>query len=93
MLVLSRKPGERIVIGDGISIVVNRISGNRVAIGIEAPSDQRIVRGELLEVVDSFRESERQEPGSPSSTHEEDPSLQGLEMFVGGASYAPNLAR
>ena len=47
MLVLSRKVGERLVIGDNITIVINRIAGNRVAIGIEAPSDVRIVRGEL----------------------------------------------
>ena len=47
MLVLSRKIGERLIIGDGITVVVNRIAGNRVTLGIEAPSDVRIVRGEL----------------------------------------------
>ncbi len=47
MLVLSRKIGEKLVIGDGITVVVNRIAGNRVTLGIEAPSDVRIVRGEL----------------------------------------------
>jgi carbon storage regulator len=47
MLVLSRKVGERLVIGDNITVVVNRIAGNRVTLGIEAPGDVRIVRGEL----------------------------------------------
>ena len=47
MLVLSRKEGEQLIIGDNIVVTVNRISGNRVAIGIEAPRDVRIVRGEL----------------------------------------------
>lgn len=47
MLVLSRKVSERLVIGDNITIVVNRIAGNRVTLGIEAPGDIRIVRGEL----------------------------------------------
>ncbi len=47
MLVLSRKIGEKLVIGDGITVVVNRIAGNRVTLGIEAPTDVRIVRGEL----------------------------------------------
>ena len=47
MLVLSRKVGERLVIGDNITVVINRIAGNRVTIGIEAPNDVRIVRGEL----------------------------------------------
>jgi carbon storage regulator len=47
MLVLSRKQGEQLLIGDEIVLTINRISGNRVAIGIEAPRDIRIVRGEL----------------------------------------------
>jgi len=47
MLVLSRKVGERLVIGGNITVVVSRVAGNRVTIGIEAPDDVRIVRGEL----------------------------------------------
>jgi len=48
MLVLSRKEGERIVIGDQITLVVSKVSGNRVTIGIEAPKDVKITRGELV---------------------------------------------
>lgn len=47
MLVLSRKIGEKVVIGDGIVLVVKRILGQRVTFGIEAPEEVRIVRGEL----------------------------------------------
>ena len=47
MLVLSRKIGEKVVIGDGIVLVVKRILGQRVTLGIEAPQSVRIVRGEL----------------------------------------------
>jgi len=47
MLVLSRKVGEKLVIGDNITVTINRISGNRVTIGIEAPGSVKIVRGEL----------------------------------------------
>ena len=47
MLVLSRKEGEQLLIGDDIVLTINRINGNRVAIGIEAPRDVRILRGEL----------------------------------------------
>lgn len=47
MLVLSRKEGEQLLIGDNIVLTISRLSGNRVAIGIEAPRDVRIVRGEL----------------------------------------------
>jgi carbon storage regulator len=49
MLVLSRKEGERIRIGDNITLIVSKVSGNRVTIGIEAPKDVKVVRGELAE--------------------------------------------
>lgn len=47
MLVLSRKTGERILIGDKITITVVRISGGGVRIGIEAPEELAVVREEL----------------------------------------------
>lgn len=47
MLVLSRKEGQRVLIGDNVVITVNRVSGNRITLGIEAPKDVRVVRGEL----------------------------------------------
>lgn len=47
MLVLSRKPGERILIGDDIEVTVVRIGPNNVRIGIEAPREMAIVREEL----------------------------------------------
>ncbi len=47
MLVLGRKVNEEIRIGDNIVVVVNKISGNRVSIGIAAPDDVSIVRGEI----------------------------------------------
>ncbi|MEO9933578.1 carbon storage regulator, partial [Rhodopirellula bahusiensis] len=37
MLVLSRKAGEQLVIGDNVVITVSKISGNRVSIAIDAP--------------------------------------------------------
>lgn len=47
MLVLSRKVGETIQIGSDIIIKVSSLSGGRVRIGIEAPRDVPIQRGEL----------------------------------------------
>ena len=49
MLVLSRKPGEKILIGDNVTVTIVRISPNTVRIGIEAPRDMNIVREELCE--------------------------------------------
>jgi len=48
MLVLSRKQDEEIVFPElGISVRIIRTKGNQVRLGIEAPSDVRILRGEL----------------------------------------------
>lgn len=47
MLVLSRKEGECIEIGDGITIMVVKIGGDRVRLGIEAPENVLIHRKEL----------------------------------------------
>lgn len=48
MLVLSRKQGETIHIGDEIVLEVRRIVGNRVVLAIDAPEKYRILRGELV---------------------------------------------
>jgi len=48
MLVLSRKPGEKIQIGGGITVTVLELTQNRVRIGIDAPQDVRILREELV---------------------------------------------
>ncbi len=47
MLVLSRKPGERILIGENVSVTIVRIGPNSVRLGIDAPRDLNIVREEL----------------------------------------------
>ncbi len=47
MLVLSRKVNQELVIGGNIRIKVIKAKGNTVRIGIEAPEDVRVVRGEL----------------------------------------------
>lgn len=56
MLVLTRKAGQEIVIGDNVRLQINKVAGNRVTIGISAPNDVRIVRGELEPIVRSFEE-------------------------------------
>jgi carbon storage regulator len=48
MLVLSRKVGEKILIGDKVSVTVVRIAPGIVRIGVEAPPELSIVREELL---------------------------------------------
>ena len=47
MLVLSRKLDESIKIGNDIKITILRVKGNTIRIGIDAPSDVRVIRSEL----------------------------------------------
>lgn len=54
MLVLSRKAGERIHVGEDITVEVRRVAGNRVTLAIEAPRNVRILRGELERITQEF---------------------------------------
>ena len=47
MLVLSRKVEQQIQIGEGIVITILQVKGNQVRIGIDAPRNVRVLRGEL----------------------------------------------
>ena len=47
MLVLSRKAGEAIVIGDRIEVRVQRISSSRVRLAVESPENVGVDRGEI----------------------------------------------
>ncbi len=52
MLVLSRKPDQSIRIGENIEVRIVQVQGNRVKLGITAPDDCRILRGELPQWID-----------------------------------------
>lgn len=54
MLILSRKEGERIQIGEDVTLTVMSIKGNRIRIGIEAPAECRVMREEVLWADDLF---------------------------------------
>lgn len=49
MLVLSRKAGQRIQIGPDIAVTVVKLNAGGVRLGIEAPPELAVVRGELAE--------------------------------------------
>jgi carbon storage regulator len=47
MLVITRKSGERVCLGDDVTITVLDVSGTSVRLGIEAPADVRVYRYEI----------------------------------------------
>lgn len=47
MLVLSRKRKQSIIVGDDVEIIVTRINSSDVRIGVKAPKNVKILRGEL----------------------------------------------
>jgi len=49
MLILTRRPGESVMIGDNISVRVIEVKGAQVRIGIEAPKDIAVHREEIYE--------------------------------------------
>jgi carbon storage regulator len=82
MLVLTRKIGERIRIGDNITLIVTKMSGNRVTLGIDAPTEVRIVRGELDELPPV---AAAEAPPLPQPTGSILPLSGGVEAAVPGA--------
>ena len=64
MLILGRKVGDTILIGDGIKVVVLACDRGGVRLGIEAPSDVTILRGEIVSDVTA----ENQRAGATGTT-------------------------
>jgi carbon storage regulator len=64
MLVLTRKLQQQIKIGEQITVTILRVKGNTVRVGVEAPREVRVVRGELPKV------GETAEPAEPSEASE-----------------------
>ena len=51
MLILTRKPGETIRIGDAITVTLLEIKGRQIKIGIDAPVDIAVHRGEVYRMI------------------------------------------
>lgn len=57
MLILTRREGDAIYIDGGVRIVVLSVDRKGVRLGIEAPADVRILRGEIVAAVESATKS------------------------------------
>ncbi|HML37260.1 MAG TPA: carbon storage regulator CsrA [Bacillota bacterium] len=57
MLVISRKAGESILISENIRITVVSMGNDKVALGIDAPKDIKVIREELMETIEANQAS------------------------------------
>lgn len=60
MLILSRRVGETLMIGDDVTVTVLGVKGNQVRIGVNAPKDMRVDREEIRDRIN--REKSGQAP-------------------------------
>ncbi len=61
MLILTRRVGESLIIGDDVTITVLGVKGNQVRIGVNAPRDVAVHREEILNRIQADAASDREE--------------------------------
>jgi carbon storage regulator len=76
MLVLTRKPGQSIMIGDGVEVQVLSVAGEKVRLGITAPRDVSIFRNEVYDRIESENNS-----GGGNDTGADDAVVEALERL------------
>ena len=76
MLILTRKPGESLYIGDDIKITIVEIKGHQIRVGIDAPKEYRIYREEIYLAI---LEENRSAAAAPREAE-----MQGLEALSPG---------
>jgi carbon storage regulator len=90
MLILTRRPGERVVIGDNVLVTVMSVSGHTVRLGIEAPSGVPIYREEIwLAVREENRAAAEAAPDALASLQPPEPPPGGESPGKAGDSPAP----
>jgi carbon storage regulator len=71
MLILTRRVGETLMIGNDISVTVLGVKGNQVRIGVDAPKDVAVHREEIFERINS-EQGESPDSSAPQDSSETD---------------------
>lgn len=66
MLIITRRPGEKIVLGDDITVTVMEVSGQTVRLGIDAPKELPVYREEIWLAVKQENEAAAQAGEMPT---------------------------
>ncbi len=64
MLILTRRVGETVMIGDDVTITVLGVKGNQVRVGINAPKNVAVHREEIYERIKREEDQDGRSPGS-----------------------------
>ena len=65
MLILTRRVGETLMIGDSVTITVLGVKGNQVRLGVNAPKDVSVHREEIYQRIQREHDGEDDEPTAP----------------------------
>ncbi len=102
MLVLTRKQNEKIKIGDNITITVLRMKGKAVRLGIQAPEDMTVLRGEIafdieVESLPAENDQENAASGTPAAFTSNSRIAKSQHQFKNSVTWSndshPNLIR
>lgn len=89
MLILTRKPGESIFIGDRVKVTIVEIKGNQIRVGIDAPAELKIYREEIyLQILEENRQA-----AAPTSQAGLDQLVKAFGKSEGGPGQNPSVPK
>jgi carbon storage regulator len=84
MLILSRRPGESLTIGDDVVVTVVSVSGNQIRLGITAPREVRVLREEIYRAIQEENQVAARTPDSEKRLGDAAKQLQGRKQRKSG---------